>query len=144
MLFKQKRSALIIGCGRLGGHIAEYLAEQGVRVTLMDENPEAFRRLSESFGGQLLQGNGTDTVQLERAGIENADLFIAATGDDSRNNLLAQIACRIYEVPSVFARFDDANFEKLVEDLPIRGIFPFTLSLAEFEKDYEFLFGEED
>lgn len=144
MLFKQKRSALIIGCGRLGGHIAEYLAEQGVRVTLMDENPEAFRRLSESFGGQLLQGNGTDTVQLERAGIGNTDLFIAATGDDSRNNLLAQIACRIYEVPSVFARFDDANFEKLVEDLPIRGIFPFTLSLAEFEKDYEFLFGEED
>ena len=58
--------------------------------------------------------------------------------------LLAQIACRIYEVPTVFARFDDANYEKLVEDLPIRGIFPFTLSLAEFEKDFEFLFGEED
>ena len=45
MLFEKKKSALIVGCGRLGGHIAEYLAEQGVRVTIMDENPEAFRRL---------------------------------------------------------------------------------------------------
>lgn len=144
MRFTPKRSALIVGCGRLGGHVAEYLAEHGVRVTILDENPDSFRRLSESFGGQLLQGNGIDEAQLLRAGIETADLFIAATGNDSRNNLLAQIACRIYEVPQVFARFDDANFEKLVEDLPIRGIFPFTLSLAEFEKDYEFLFGEED
>ncbi|MBR5753725.1 MAG: TrkA family potassium uptake protein [Clostridia bacterium] len=143
-MFEKKRSALIIGCGRLGGHVAEYLAEHGLRVTIMDEDPEAFRRLSESFGGLLLQGNGIDEAQLVRAGIENADLFIATTGDDSRNNLLAQIACRIYEVPTVFARFDDANYEKLVEDLPIRGIFPFTLSMAEFEKDFEFLFGEED
>ena len=66
------------------------------------------------------------------------------TGNDNRNNLLAQIACRIYHVPHVFARFDDANIGKLVEDLPIRAIFPFTLSLSEFEKDYDFLFGEED
>ncbi|MBO7690903.1 MAG: TrkA family potassium uptake protein [Clostridia bacterium] len=144
MIFEPKRSALIVGCGRLGGHIAEYLAEQGVRVTILDENPEAFRRLSESFGGQLLQGNGMSENQLRRAHIEQADLFIAATGNDSRNNLLAQIACRIYNVPHVFARFDDANIGKLVEDLPIRAIFPFTLSLAEFEKDYDFLFGEED
>ena len=144
MLFEKKKSALIVGCGRLGGHIAEYLAEQGVRVTIMDENPEAFRRLSESFGGLLLQGNGMNEDQLVRADIEHADLFIAATGNDSRNNLLAQIACRIYHVPHVFARFDDANIEKLVEDLPIRAIIPFTLSLSEFEKDYDFLFGEED
>ncbi|MBP5458932.1 MAG: NAD-binding protein, partial [Clostridia bacterium] len=92
----------------------------------------------------LLQGNGMNENQLRRAHIEQADLFIAATGNDSRNNLLAQIACRIYNVPHVFARFDDANIGKLVEDLPIRAIFPFTLSLAEFEKDYDFLFGEED
>ena len=65
-------------------------------------------------------------------------------GNDNRNNLLAQIACHIYHVPHVFARFDDANIGKLVEDLPIRAIFPFTLSLSEFEKDYDFLFGEED
>ena len=144
MLFEKKKSALIVGCGRLGGHIAEYLAEQGVRVTIMDENPESFRRLSESFGGLLLQGNGMNEDQLIRADIEHADLCIAATGNDNRNNLLAQIACRIYHVPHVFARFDDANIGKLVEDLPIRAIFPFTLSLSEFEKDYDFLFGEED
>ena len=123
------------------GH-AEGLVHEALLIFV--DLPEAFRRLSESFGGLLLQGNGIDEAQLVRAGIENADLFIAATGDDSRNNLLAQIACRIYEVPTVFARFDDANYEKLVEDLPIRGIFPFTLSLAEFEKDFKFLFGEED
>ncbi len=127
MLFEKKKSALIVGCGRLGGHIAEYLAEQGVRVTIMDENPESFRRLSESFGGLLLQGNGMNEDQLIRADIDRA-----------------QIACRIYHVPHVFARFDDANIGKLVEDLPIRAIFPFTLSLSEFEKDYDFLFGEED
>ncbi len=144
MLFEKKKSALIVGCGRLGGHIAEYLAERDFQVTLLDENPESFRRLSESFGGLLLDGNGMDEAQLERAGIETADIFVAATGNDSRNNLLSQIAYRMYAVPHVFARFDDANLGKLIEDTPIRAIFPFTLSLAEFEKEYELLYGEED
>lgn len=144
MKFAQKKSALIVGCGRLGGHIAEYLAGRGLHVTILDENPDSFRRLSESFGGLLLEGNGMDEDQLLRAGIDTADIFIAATGNDSRNNLLAQIANAVYSVPYIFARFDDANIGKLVESTPIMAIFPFTLSLAEFEKTYEFMFGEED
>ena len=77
-------------------------------------------------------------VDLRSVRAVRRDLFPAASA------ALAQIACHIYHVPHVFARFDDANIGKLVEDLPIRAIFPFTLSLSEFEKDYDFLFGEED
>jgi trk system potassium uptake protein TrkA len=57
--------------------------------------------------GQFTVGAGLETDALVAAGIENADAFIASTDGDNTNIVIAQIAQRRYEVPTVIARILD-------------------------------------
>jgi trk system potassium uptake protein TrkA len=52
-------------------------------------------------------GAGLETDALVAAGIEEADAFIASTDGDNTNIVIAQIAQRRYEVPTVIARILD-------------------------------------
>ncbi|MDX6627480.1 MAG: trk/ktr system potassium uptake protein, partial [Solirubrobacterales bacterium] len=52
-------------------------------------------------------GAGLETEALVAAGIENADVFIASTDGDNTNIIIAQIAQRRYDVPTVIARVLD-------------------------------------
>jgi Trk K+ transport system NAD-binding subunit len=52
-------------------------------------------------------GAGLETEALEAAGIDEADVFIASTDGDNTNIVIAQIAQRRYEVPTVIARVLD-------------------------------------
>ena len=52
----------------------------------------AFDRLSRSFGGPAIRGDGTDEDVLRRAGAEGADIFLALTEGDNRNVMAAQVA----------------------------------------------------
>ena len=51
-------NVLIMGCGRLGARLATVLDQAGHRVTVLDINPAAFRRLPESFQGARAVGRG--------------------------------------------------------------------------------------
>ena len=42
---------VIMGCGRVGATLAHSLEDQGHGVAVIDQNPEAFRRLGPSFSG---------------------------------------------------------------------------------------------
>ena len=87
---------------------------EGHAVSCLDEDPESHTRLEvglekgwEDLGGQFTVGTGLETDALLAAGIEKADAFIAATNGDNTNIVIAQIAQRRYEVPTVIARILD-------------------------------------
>jgi trk system potassium uptake protein TrkA len=79
----------------------------GHNVTIIDMQSEAFRRLGTRFKGGRIIGNGIDEDVLKRAGIETADIFVAATQGDNRNIMAAQIARFVFNVPKVIARIYD-------------------------------------
>ncbi|MCQ2486574.1 MAG: TrkA family potassium uptake protein [Clostridia bacterium] len=141
MIFNKKERVIIIGCGRMGGRLATVMADRGYQVIVIDNRPEAFYKLPESFGGIQIQADGIDIDTLKYAEIEEASVFVAATGNDNMNSLLAQVAARIYGVPKVYVRFEDADKEKLIRGFNIHGIYPFKLSVADFEDS---LFGSHD
>ncbi len=141
MILNKKERVIIVGCGRLGGRLAMNLSDRGYQVVVIDNRPEAFRKLPESFGGFPIVADGTDLDTLKYAEIEDTAVFVAATGNDNMNSLLAQIASRIYRVPNVYVRFADTSKGKLVKDFNIQCIFPFKLSMTAFE---ESMFGKED
>jgi len=99
--------ALVVGCGRVGSALARRLHAAGWEVSVLDENEEALTRLGESWPGRFLVGHGMDTDALEEAGIADADTVIVATDGDNTNIVVAQIATRQYEIPSVAARILD-------------------------------------
>ena len=61
----------------------------------------------EDMGGRYTVGTALEIEALEEAGIAEADAFVAATDGDNTNLVIAQIAKRRFEVPTVIARILD-------------------------------------
>jgi trk system potassium uptake protein TrkA len=98
---------VILGCGRVGSTFARLMYREGHSVTIIDLQSEAFRRLGAKYKGNRIVGNGIDEDVLKRAGIEQAQVFVAVTQGDNRNIMAAQIAQHVYHVPKVIARIYD-------------------------------------
>jgi len=96
--------ALIVGVGRVGSAVAGRLRDEGWEVVVIDESEEALGRLGPNWPGEFHLGHGMDTSVLERAGIADADAFVASTDGDNTNIVIAQVAKQRYEVPAVAAR----------------------------------------
>ncbi|HEX5052326.1 MAG TPA: TrkA family potassium uptake protein [Planctomycetota bacterium] len=122
---------LIVGCGRLGSHLANLLSAQAHRVVVIDRNEAAFARLSaESFSGFRVVGDASEPAVLRKAGIEKSDLLITATHEDNLNLMVALVAKRVFAVPHVMARVYDPARERLYHDLGVETVCP-TLVAAE-------------
>jgi trk system potassium uptake protein TrkA len=115
---------LIMGCGRVGARLATVLDEEGHEVTVLDNDTYSFRRLPASFGGTALFGNGIDEEALKKAGIEEADVFVALTQGDNRNVMSCQMAKHIFNVPRVMCRIYDPLREEMYGALGLETISP--------------------
>ena len=118
---------IIMGCGRVGAHLSGLLDSDGHQVTILDTNDYSFRRLPPGFNGTALLGDGTDEEVLKKAGIEEADAFVAVTQGDNRNVMAAQIAKHIFNVPKVICRFYDPLRKELYESLGLDTFSPTTI-----------------
>ncbi len=118
---------LIMGCGRVGARLASLLDADGHTVTVLDNDTYSFRRLPPTFGGTALFGQGLDQESLKKAGIEEADVFVAMTQGDNRNVMSCQIAKHIFNVPRVVCRIYDPLRRDLFEDLGLETISPTTI-----------------
>ncbi|MCL5952546.1 MAG: TrkA family potassium uptake protein [Chloroflexi bacterium] len=98
---------VILGCGRLGAYLARRMDQEGHQVTVVDRNAEAFARLGSDFHGAMVLGTGIDQDIMRRAGIEEADAFIAVTNGDNTNAMASEIAKLVFKVPRVVARLYD-------------------------------------
>jgi trk system potassium uptake protein len=116
---------VILGCGRVGATLTRLLLGEGHDVTIIDQDSNAFRRLGRDFPqARTLLGNGTDEDVLRRAGIEQADAFVAVTNGDNRNILAAQTAQHIFHVPRVMCRIYDPIRQETYNGLGLESISP--------------------
>jgi trk system potassium uptake protein TrkA len=118
---------VIMGCGRVGAQIATLLEQDGHEITVLDTDVHSFRRLPPDFSGTALLGNGMDEDALKKAGIEEADVFIAMTQGDNRNVMAAQIAKHIFNVPRVISRIYDPLRQEMYDTLGIEAFSPTTI-----------------
>ena len=117
---------VIMGCGRVGARVASLLDHSGNAITVIDTDSRAFRRLPAGFGGETVIGTGIDEDVLRKAGIEDADAFIAVTNGDNRNIMAAQVARLIFEVPMVVCRIYDPVREDTYRRLGLTTVCPTT------------------
>ena len=128
---------IIMGCGRVGARLAGLLDTSGHNVTVLDMDSYSFRRLPSGFKGKALVGDGIDEEALKRAGIEQADTFIAVTQGDNRNIMAAQIAKHIYGVKRAICRIYDPLRQELYETLGLESISPTTVFADLLKKKLE-------
>jgi len=118
---------IIMGCSRVGAQLAGLLDSNGHSVTVLDNDDYSFRRLPPTFKGTALAGNGLDQEVLKKAGITEADGFVAVTQGDNRNVMAAQIAKHIFNVPRVVCRIYDPLRQELYNTLGLETISPTTI-----------------
>ena len=124
---------VIVGCGKLGSHIANLLSEQGEGVVVIDLSRDAFRQLSPSFNGIIVTGDATELAVLEEASLGKATALVAVTDHDNTNIMVAQMAKALYNVPRVIARLDEPGLECVYKEYDIETISPLLLSIKEIE-----------
>jgi len=121
------KKVVIMGCGRTGSWLANLLDAAGHSVTVMDVETYSFRRLLPDFKGKAVIGNGIEQEALKKAGIEQAEIFIAVTQGDNRNIMAAQIAKHIFNVPRVICRIYDPLRQEIYQTLGLETISPTTI-----------------
>lgn len=115
---------LIIGCGRLGSHLAELLADDGHNVSIIDHSLDNLNALGSGFNGQRIKGIEFDSDRLKEAGVKQADALLAVTSNDSINITVALIADKIFQVPKIVARINNPRKKSIYNQLGINTINP--------------------
>jgi len=113
-----------MGCGRIGAELAHLLDVEGHKVTVIDVDNASFDELPPDFSGMAFFGDATDEEVLRKAGMEQADVFVAVTRDDELNAMAAQIAKQIFDVPRVLCRIYDPLREDFYSGLGLEAISP--------------------
>jgi trk system potassium uptake protein TrkA len=121
---------VVMGCGRVGSSLALQLVRRDQSVAIIDQDPLAFRRLGDDFGGTTIKGVGFDRETLISAGIEDADAFAAVSSGDNSNIIAARVARETFNVARVVARIYDPKRAEVYERLgiPTVATVPWTAS----------------
>jgi trk/ktr system potassium uptake protein len=110
---------VIMGCGRTGSTLAQLVEDRGHTVAVVDQNPDAFRRLGAGFEGRRVVGVGFDRDTLLEAGIQEAFAFAAVSSGDNSNILAARVARETFGVSKVVARIYDPGRAEVYQRLGI-------------------------
>ncbi|MDD4494173.1 MAG: Trk system potassium transporter TrkA [Eubacteriales bacterium] len=90
---KTIKRIMIIGGGNIAFYLAKELSDSNHSVTIVEQDKERCRYLSEKLSHALvIQGDGTDINLLEEENISEMDAFIGATGFDEQNILMSLMA----------------------------------------------------
>jgi trk system potassium uptake protein TrkA len=114
----------VIGCGRVGSAVSLQLAGSGWDVTVLDENEDSLTRLGEQWTGGFVVGHGMDLQVLREGGIEEADAVVVTTDGDNTNIVIAQVAQKQFEVPTVVVRILDPARAQFYAEKGLRIVCP--------------------
>lgn len=122
---------IIMGLGRVGLSLANLLIDDGYDLTLIDDNEPLCNEAAAELDALVICGNGTNSKLLEESNIEDADFFIATTGNDEAN-LLSCILVRKYNVPNIIARVSNPDHEEAFKAVGIDNVISPEITAAEF------------
>jgi trk system potassium uptake protein TrkA len=104
---------VITGAGKVGRHLARDLAERGHEITVIEQDKNVATRaaLEVPETVNVLLGDACEPYVLEEAKVGEADVLVAATGDDEDNLVTSLLAKQEFAVPRVLARVNHSSNE---------------------------------
>lgn len=121
--------AIIMGGGRVGRALANLLIDSGADITLIESDEALCNEVASDLDALVIHGNGTSSKLLEETNIEDADCFIATTGNDEAN-LLSCILVRKYNVETIVARVSNPDHEEAFKEVGIDKVISPEISAA--------------
>ena len=120
-----------MGIGRVGLSLANLLIDDGYDITIIDDNEALCAEAASDLDALVICGNGTNSKLLEETNIEDADFFIATTGNDEAN-LLSCILVKKYDVPNIIARVSNPDHEEAFKAVGIDNVISPEITAAGF------------
>ena len=112
---------IIMGGGRVGLALANLLIDEGYDITLIESDESLCSEVAAELDALVICGNGTNSKVLEEINAEDADYFIATTGNDEAN-LLSCILVRKFDVPHIIARVSNPDHEEAFKEIGIEKV----------------------
>lgn len=106
---------VVAGAGVVGRSIARELLAGDHHITLIDRLESAFT-CDPVDGAEQQLGDACELSFLERLNVQDADVVVAATGDDKANLVVSLLAKTEFAVARVVARVNDPRNEWLFDE----------------------------
>lgn len=100
---KQSQDVIIAGYGRFGQIIGRFLSGHGVKLTILEKNPEQIKLLRK-FGYQGYFGDASRLDLLRKAGVDKAKLFIVAIANPDISLKIVKQTKAAYPHLKIFSR----------------------------------------
>ncbi len=105
---------LIVGGGKVGANLAAMMTREGYDTSLVEMDREKCSVLQDAIDAvHVVCGDGDEPYVLEGSDVRNADVVVAATGDDEDNLVVCLLAKYEYDVPLTMARVNNPKNEWL-------------------------------
>ena len=115
-VFRRRASTvMIVGASKICYYLASELLQMGMSVKIVDQDAQRCLQMSEKLPKALvIVGDGTDSELMHEEGIEQTDAFVAITGIDEANILMAMSASKQTENCKVVAKINRRSLVDLV------------------------------
>lgn len=101
-------NVLIVGLGKIGSYLAAALAEsEAHRIVAVEKDEDQAATFAAGDSVKVIRNDGCEPAVLEEAGVRNADLVVATTGDDEDNLVISQLAKLHFGALRVIARVNN-------------------------------------
>jgi trk system potassium uptake protein TrkA len=104
-------NVVIAGGGRVGFQTAELLADRGNDVTIVERDADVCDDITDAWVATVIEGDATNPDILEQAGVTEADVVAALTGETGLNLAVCLAAAEMGETVRTVARVDRAAAE---------------------------------
>lgn len=118
---------VIAGSGKVGTTLALRLSSEGYDITMIDSNQQVLQEVCEQCDAMGVQGNCASMPVLLQAGVQDADLLIAATSEDEVNLLCCTTAHGINPKLHTIGRIRNPDYTQQIHAL--RNVFALSLAV---------------
>ncbi len=118
---------IIAGGGKVGQTLVRQLSAEGHDLTIIDRDKQVLEKTVDRYDAMVVSGNCASKEVLLSAGIEEADLLIAATAMDEVNLLCCMTAHGLNKNLHTIARIRTPEYADQI--LTMRDIFPLSMTV---------------
>ncbi len=103
---------ILAGAGDLGTHLAKMLSVELHDITIIDTDESRLARVLEVADVVTINGSPTSIATLKKAGVQNADLFVATSpAQDQDVNIVSALLAKKLGAKKVTARINSEEYQ---------------------------------
>lgn len=118
---------IIAGDGKVGSTLTSHLAAGGYNITVIDVDQRVLEESVDRYDVMAVAGNCAAMSVLEQAGVKNADLLLAVTGEDEINLLCCTTAYAMNPKLHTIARIRNPEYTDQIHEM--RGVFGLSMTV---------------